>query len=83
LKRFEGACPSYAEDTLLIGPAKDLRWRGPQRARALLERFGSIAAVAVADVTALASVPNIGYSAARAIRDALGAEPTTTRVSGA
>jgi excinuclease UvrABC nuclease subunit len=54
---------------------------GPQRARALLERFGSIAAVAAADVTALASVPNIGYSAARAIRDAIGAEPTTTRVS--
>jgi len=54
---------------------------GPQRARALLERFGSIAAVAAADVTALASVPNIGYSAARAIRDALGAEPTTTRRS--
>jgi len=44
---------------------------GSQRARALLERFGSVAAVAAADAAALAEVSGIGDSVARSIREAL------------
>lgn len=41
---------------------------GPERARRLLERFGSLEAVLTADVEALASVEGIGSSTAKAIR---------------
>jgi len=45
---------------------------GPQRARVLLERFGSVTAVLGADVSALAEVSGIGESVARSIREAVG-----------
>ena len=47
---------------------------GPQRARALLERFGSVAGVVAADLSALADVAGIGRAVARSIREALGEE---------
>jgi ERCC4-type nuclease len=50
---------------------------GPRRARALLERFGSVEAVVTADVSALADVTGIGEGLARSIREALGGEKQT------
>ena len=47
---------------------------GPQRARALLERFGSVLGVATAEVAALADVAGVGDAVARSIREALGEE---------
>lgn len=47
---------------------------GPRRARALLERFGSVAAVVTADASALADVAGIGDGVARSIREALAEE---------
>jgi ERCC4-type nuclease len=48
---------------------------GPRRAGALLERFGSVAAVVTADASALADVAGIGDAVARSIRESLGACP--------
>jgi DNA excision repair protein ERCC-4 len=50
---------------------------GPRRARALLERFGSVEAIVTADVSALAEVAGIGEGLARSIREALGGEKET------
>lgn len=49
---------------------------GPRRARALLRRFGSVRAVAAADVSCLASVAGIGDALARSIREALDEDST-------
>lgn len=49
---------------------------GPRRARALLERFGSVAAVVTADASTLADVAGIGDAVARSIRGALGRNPS-------
>lgn len=44
---------------------------GPRRARALLEQFGSVAAVVTADASALADVAGIGDAVARSVHEAL------------
>lgn len=50
----------------------DVRGLGPVRKRALLERFGTLDAVAAAPLTELAAVPGIGLEIAGRIRTALG-----------
>ena len=57
-----------------------LPWIGPRRARALLERFGSVEAIVTADVSALAEVAGIGEGVARSIREALGGEKQTQAI---
>jgi ERCC4-type nuclease len=50
---------------------------GPQRARSLLDRFGSVRGVVAAQASALAAVPGIGMTVARAISEAVGPERDT------
>lgn len=52
---------------------------GPRRARALLERFGSVAGVVAADAPTLVEVDGIGDAVARTIREAVDAEPRPPR----
>jgi ERCC4-type nuclease len=54
---------------------------GPQRARALLQRFGSVAAVVAADTPALAQVFGIGSGVAGSIREAVGDEKNAAAAS--
>jgi ERCC4-type nuclease len=54
---------------------------GPRRARALLQRFGSVRAVVAADVSCLAGVAGIGHAVASAIREALDEDCTLRAAS--
>ena len=47
---------------------------GPRRARALLDQFGSVAAVVTADASALAEIAGIGDAVARSIHEVVGEE---------
>ena len=49
---------------------------GPARAKALLQAFGSVAAIMAADAETLADVEGIGAGAAASILQAIGVEPT-------
>jgi DNA integrity scanning protein DisA with diadenylate cyclase activity len=54
---------------------------GPRRARALLDQFGSVAAVVTADASALAEIAGIGDAVARSIHEALGEERSSDRAT--
>ncbi|MBW3551583.1 MAG: hypothetical protein KY442_12545, partial [Proteobacteria bacterium] len=54
------------------GDLTTVRGLGPAKRERLLERFGSVDAIAAATVEELTEVPGIGVGTARAIKDALG-----------
>jgi predicted flap endonuclease-1-like 5' DNA nuclease len=66
------ATPTGSPAVSGAGDLTTVRGLGPAKRERLLERFGSVEAIAAATVEDLTEVPGIGVGTARAIKDALG-----------